>query len=132
MAFAGCSKSTSTKTQDGQEVTKASNKIVGTWEMRYDSLLEEEGLELDEEDLEDYIDIDFSFTFNEDGTGAISMLGEQTDFTYEIDGDNIKLIEDGEDKEDVEAWKFNIDGDNLTLEYVFEDITETIELKRVK
>ena len=131
MAFTGCSKISGEK---APETTKAEDSLVGSWEMDLGDIestddIEENDAENIEEDIELSLDIELVYTFNKDGTGDVSVMGETVDFTYEIDGDNIKMIASYEDEESTEEGTFEIDGNVLKL--ISEDGTVT-ELNRVK
>ena len=131
MALVGCSKISGEKTP---ETTKSEDSIVGSWEMDLgdiDSIddVEENDAENTKEDIELSLDINLVYTFNKDGTGDVSVMGEAIDFTYEIDDDKITMITSYEDETSTEEGTFEVDGDVLKL--ISEDGTIT-ELNRVK
>ena len=60
---------------------------------------------------------DVTFTFNEDGTGEMSISGIQLNITYTVDGDTLtvnKTVLDGTQTEDY-TYKLSNKGKTLTL-----------------
>lgn len=60
---------------------------------------------------------DVTFTFNEDGTGQMSISGIQLNVTYSVDGDKLtlnKTVLDGTQTEDY-TYKLSNKGRTLTL-----------------
>lgn len=122
----------SSKSEDETTTAAAEkNDIVGAWSMNLaDALTDFEDSE-NTEDSEMYIDISFTYTFNEDGTGSISALGETIDFTYEIDDDQLSISMTYEGETETESGKFKVDGDTLTLYSSDGESVDTV-LERVK
>ena len=84
-----------------------SSEIVGTWKSE---------------------DAFFStMTFNSDGSGSMIMmtLDTTTNFDYTIANDEIKLYEVGEKGNPIYIYKFNIDGDTLTITDTSSGSTDT-------
>ncbi|MBQ4527630.1 MAG: hypothetical protein II998_06130 [Clostridia bacterium] len=96
-AFAACSNDS--KKADGSSEKK--NPIVGTW-----------GFETNSE---------WEYKFNADGTGSYTFGGEPMTFTYEDDGKEIRLKYDHADN--VNVYKYTIDGDTLNIEDDFGEVT---------
>ena len=87
--FAGCGKS-------------GNKAILGKWAWEYEGLGEM-----------------MSFTFNEDGTGAMESFGESEEFTYKVSGDKLLMTKDGE----TDSVGFRIDGSSLILDLDGEELT---------
>ena len=69
-----------------------SNGIVGQW--KYDGA-------------------DYTYTFNEDGTGNYNAYGTKMEFTYELKDDQISILYTG--NTDPFETKYSIDGDTLNI-----------------
>lgn len=59
--------------------------------------------------------VESSYTFKEDGIGTETSMGIDASFTYEVDGDTLKLYYEILGTKTVEEFTFSIDGDKLTL-----------------
>lgn len=60
-----------------------------------------------------YKGTDYTYTFNEDGTGDYSAAGNKMEFTYETDGDKISILYEGntvpfESTYEIKGKKLNI------------------------
>jgi len=74
------------------------------------------------------VTISTTYTFNEDKTGKVNLMGASVDFTYEIDGDKITMKMNALGQETSETMTYALDGDKLTLT----SEGEAIEFTRVK
>ncbi len=74
------------------------------------------------------ITVTTTYTFNEDNTGKISVMGVDVKFTYEIDGDKITIKSEALGEEVNETMTYSLDGDKLTIT----SEGETLEFTRVK
>lgn len=96
------------------------NELLGTWS--YSVSDEDLGMELE-----------MSFTFEDDGKASISIMGTSVNATYEVNGDEITIKPENSEMlgtdEPLQA-KFSIDGDTLKLEET--DSGEVLELTKSK
>ncbi|KAB3529316.1 DUF5640 domain-containing protein [Alkaliphilus serpentinus] len=78
-------------------------------------------------------EINFQFTFNEDGTGTFNMNGMELPFDYEIDGDTLKVVTMGAENAP-DFYKFKVEGDVFSFGELetFSSTGYTDEYNRIK
>lgn len=94
MFFAGCDNKKDDSKKD--EDKKASNTIVGSW--KYESG-------------------DYTYTFNEDGTGEYLISSTKMEFTYTTDSNKISILYKGNTA--AFETEYAIDGDTLNIKDSF-------------
>lgn len=92
LTFTGCGRN---KSEEEKKVS-----IVGTWK------------------IEAEVDLDYKYVFNEDGTGAYQYNGAELKFTYEDNGNSIKIMFDGSPV--ASEVEYKIEGDILTIKDSFD------------
>lgn len=73
--------------------------------------------------------IEYSYEFDKDGEGSMSVGGLSVDFEYEVDGDELTITYEILGEKTEEEYTFEISGD--TLELTDED-GDTLELEKDK
>lgn len=85
----------------GSLVACGENKPVGTWVISSETIAG--------------ISVSAGYTFNEDGTGIMSVTGVEMGMTYEVEGDEMTIHYKIGNVSVNKTLRYHVDGDTLTL-----------------
>lgn len=68
---------------------------------------------------------DTTYVFNEDGTGKLAIGDISTSFTYEINGDTLKITTEILKQKEEKEYTYTLESDKLTLERNSEQFSYT-------